>query len=470
MKNKSIFTVILIYFLLFSIIMVGILWLVQMNFMPQYYYNEKVNIIKNYGLELEKMVGDSKIDEQSISMIHSASERINARIVVYNKNGQMIHNEGMIGQQRMIRVPHQYWQQVLDGKIIEYQVEGTRGSLESLVVVIPGSHYIYLFQTQLQVIEDAIAITRGFYFYLLAVGLILTIMLAIVFSKKITDPLIKLNQVASKMALLESNILWEDNRRDEIGQLGKTINSLTGRLKKTIGQLEVELEKEKSIEKMRKEFVARVSHELQTPIAIISGYVEALRDGIPVAEYEREEFFEIIEEEINNISRLVKDMLDLGQLESGTFKINEEVFDYCKHIDKTISKFEVFKNEKQLKFEIEGLPSNCLVYGDQYRIEQVLTNLIHNAVNFALPGSNVKLSINDEGSKLWTGIYNEGEKIPFKDLPYVWDSFYKGSSKKTGTGLGLAIVKSILDLHGNEYGVENTDTGVCFYFYIKKHQ
>ncbi|AOY76584.1 sensor histidine kinase [Clostridium formicaceticum] len=469
MKIKSIFTRLFLFFLLFTMMMVAVLWLIQMKFLPQYYQHEKVKILEGYAKEIEAVVGRSGLDHTSLELVESIAAGINGRVAVFDKERNMLYHEGMTGQFRGMRVPSKEWQAVLSGKTTFYHVSGTRQNSEFLVVVVPGEQYVYLMQIHFQTIEEAISITRGFYIYLLGIGIIVALLLAAFFSRKLIHPLLKLNSIAKEMTNLNFNVKWEENRQDEIGQLGETLNFLTDRLQVTIGKLEKELAKEKNLVKMRKEFVSRVSHELQTPISIISGYIEALQDDIAVSEEEVAEYFTIIEMEIHRMSRLIREMLDLGQLESGTFRINMEKFNYGDLINRVLGKFELMKKEKELLFEIKGNGYDSLVLGDEYRIEQVLTNLLQNAVNHAYHGGSIKLSIDDEGTKIWTSIYNDGEKILEEDIPCVWESFYKGGKEKGGTGLGLAIVKNVLELHGSSYGVKNTNNGVCFYFDLKKY-
>lgn len=470
MKIQSIFSRLFLYFLIFTVILISILWIVQNRYLPQYYQQEKVKILAGYGQEIEENIGNRALDQTSLNIVQNILKSMNGRIAIFDRNGRMLHQEGMRGQLRGTRIPPEQLQNVLEGNTVSYHVLGTRGNLEFLIVVVPGENYIYLMQTHFQSIEQAISITRGFYLYLFIVGFVTALLLAVLFSKKIINPLVKLNNIAKEMTKLNFQVAWEDQRSDEIGQLGQSLNFLTDQLKKTIGELGKELQKEKSLVKMRKEFVSRVSHELQTPIAIIRGYLEALEDEIPPDEKEREEHFRIIEAEIYKMSNLIKEMLDLGQLESGIFKVNKKPFNYNQLMEKIFIKFEQMKNEKHITFDIKENLTDPWVMGDEYRIEQVFTNLLQNAVNHTQNNGSIKITVNDKDSDIWTEIYNEGEKILEKDLPYIWESFYKGESKKTGTGLGLAIVKNVLELHHSRYGIENMDKGVCFYFTIQKHK
>jgi len=340
--------------------------------------------------------------------------------------------------------------------------------MDFLSVLVPIENQIYLFQTPLQPIEEAVAISQKFTLYLLFFAFVVALILSWFFSKTITNPLIYLNELARQMGELNFNVKWKESRNDEIGELGETLNFLTEKLKNTIEVLEEELQKEKIIDKMRKQFIARVSHELQTPISLIRGYTEALQDGMAIDKNEEKEYFSIIEGETEKMSGLIKDLLDLGQLESGSFKINIESFDIFSMINQNISKFELLYKGKKLRFEVTKETDYYDAIGDSYRIEQVLTNLLQNAVNHCNTNGLINAKIQEDESRLKVSIYNEGEQISEEDKVAIWESFYKTKEEKRGTGLGLAIVKNVLELHGSEYGIKNEKSGVTFFFTLNK--
>lgn len=288
-------------------------------------------------------------------------------------------------------------------------------------------------------------------------------------SKNITQPLVKLNNIAREMEKLNFSNQYQENREDEIGQLGKTLNSMSQTLQATIQQLKDELEKEKTLDVLRKQFVAQVSHEMQTPLAIIQGYTEALEDGIVKSEKEIKYHYEVIHDEINKMVKILRDLLDLSQLEAGTFKIKKERFDMTALLQKVSEKYYEITKQKDIKLILDQDTSETIINGDTFRLEQVLNNFIKNALEHTSSKGIINIKSQKTNSHIKITIENTGASIQEEDLPYIWESFYKSKEKSQnkGTGLGLAISKQILNLHDAQYGVENVEDGVIFWFKIK---
>ena len=472
MKKQSITSKILFLFIIFTIIIIGTFWVLQNQFLNRFYIYNKIKQAKSYGIKIHEQIKDDKIDGGVGDYIESVAETINGRILIIDSHDRIIYLAGGIHHMnRANKIPNAYLEQARDGKVQHYRVSGQSKHMEHmdlLAVLVPVEGQIYFFQTPLQPIEEAVAISQKFTLYLLFIAFFVALILAWFFSRTITNPLLHLNEVARQMGELNFNVKCEDDRRDEIGDLGRTLNFLTEKLKNTIEALQEELLKERKIDRMRKQFIARVSHELQTPISLIRGYTEALQDGMAVNEDEEEEYFGIIEGETIKMSNLIKDLLDLGQLESGSFKINMESFNIITMIEQSLSKFELLKKEKNLKFRVTRETGWENVAGDEYRIEQVVTNLLQNAVNHCNVGGLVDIIVQEEKDRIKINIYNDGKQIEEEEKEAIWQSFYKTEEGKKGTGLGLAIVKSVLQLHKSEYGVINREAGVTFFFTLNK--
>ncbi|MCC5911758.1 MAG: HAMP domain-containing histidine kinase [Clostridiaceae bacterium] len=468
MIKKSIFLKLLALFLLFTTSIIGIFWLLHSQFFYGYYMQQKINTMTEYSEELQYLMGDDLLTQEGRDTLEMVADQIHGRVVLLDYDENILHYEGSIRMARASRVPQEALQEAKRGSIQTYKIVGANSPVEILAVLIPMENYIYLFQTPLQPIEEAITITRSFTFYLLIIAFFIAMVLSWIFSKTITKPLIKLNHVAAKMASLDFNEKWQEKRQDEIGDLGKTLNFLTEKLSSTIHELQQELKKEKNLEQMRKQFIANVSHELQTPIALISGYTEALQDGIVSDKEEVKAYLQIIEGETYRISNLVKDLLDLSQLQSGSFKVKVETVDILSLIDSTIDKFQLLTQEKKIKLFLQSSISEVFVFGDEYRIQQVLTNITQNAINNCNPEGSIIYRVFEEVDNILIEIYNEGPPIPEKELPFIWESFYKVKENRKGTGLGLAIVKNVLELHQSNYGVINKKNGVSFYFTLQK--
>ncbi len=472
MRKRSITSKILLLFVAFTVIIIGTFWILQSQFLDRYYVYSKIQQVKGYGMKIHGQIMKGNINEETNDYVESVVEKINGRILVIDPNDRVIYGAGRTHHMnRANRIPEAFLRQAREGKVQHYLVSGQSKHMESmdlLTVLVPIEGQIYFFQTPLHSIEEAVTISQRFTIYLLFIAFFIALVLSWFFSKTITNPLLHLNEVAHQMGKLNFDVKCEEDRKDEIGDLVRTLNFLTEKLKDTIGALRGELQKEKRIDKMRKQFIARVSHELQTPISLIRGYTEALQDGVAADKNEEKEYFSIIEGETIKMSSLIKDLLDLGQLESGSFKINMESFNIVSMVYQNLSKFELFKKEKNLEFRVTEETDWEDVIGDEYRIEQVITNLLQNAVNHCNPGGLVDITIQEEGDKIKINIYNDGEKINEEDKDGIWESFYKTKEDKKGTGLGLAIVKNVLQLHKSEYGTANQEAGVTFFFTLDK--
>ncbi|MDD5017997.1 MAG: HAMP domain-containing sensor histidine kinase, partial [Eubacteriales bacterium] len=275
-------------------------------------------------------------------------------------------------------------------------------------------------------------------------------------------PLRALNAIAHDMGELNFSMRYAGKRRDEIGQLGATLNALTTKLENTITQLKGELSKEKTLEKMRTQFTAQVSHELQTPLLVIKGYAEALADNM----YEDEEavrVYGILLNETQKISDMVSDLLDLSQMEAGAYVLRKEDFDIAALLRKIHARFSALPAEKLFSMRLDADDNGGAMYfGDPLRIEQAVRNILTNAIKHVKGGGNIAIRLSRAENKTLITIENEGEPIEKDDLPHIFDSYYQGRGEKRGTGLGLAVTRHIIALHGGRISVRNTVYGVVF--------
>ncbi len=215
------------------------------------------------------------------------------------------------------------------------------------------------------------------------------------------------------------------------------------------------------VDKMRKDFVANVSHEIRTPLSMVQGYSEALMDDIASTPDERRELVQVIHDESLRMGRLVKDLLDLARMEAGYLEMNFQPVDVNALASRVYRKFAALAKERQIKLtKSPDDPSLTLEAGDADRLEQVLTNLLDNALRHTPEGSSIALEAGRlskvKGDWLELKVIDQGQGIPYEDLPYVFERFYKADKarKRTGgTGLGLAIAKNLIVAHGGTISV-----------------
>lgn len=336
-----------------------------------------------------------------------------------------------------------------------------------------GSKSYININASLQPVGEAMSIFSDYYIAFYFLASIISLLIAFIYSRSISKPLLKLTRVADKMAGMDFSEKATLNSNDELGILSDSLNILSANLNESLTnlkeanqQLVIDMEKEKQQEKVRKEFVANISHELKTPLGIIKGFAEGIKDGI---KKEKSDYYlEVILDEIEKMNILILDMLELSKIEAGKTGDKEE-FDILKLINKTVNILEIPIKEKGLSIDVEGDFSR--VYGIKFQIDQVIMNLISNAVKYCINNTTIRITgeIIDDNNYIY--IYNEGNKLTEEELESIWLRFYKidksHNRESGGTGLGLAIVKAILDTHNSDYGVINKDEGVIFYFNIK---
>ncbi len=329
-------------------------------------------------------------------------------------------------------------------------------------------------------IHESVKISNKFLYLIGGFTIIIGGLVVSFISRKFTRPILELNDIANKMAKLDFSHKYKTrDAEDELNNLGKSINTMSDKLERTINRLResnVELEKdieEKSkIDEMRKQFISDVSHELKTPIALIQGYSEGLIENINTDEESRSFYASVILDEANKMDRLVKQLLELMKLEYGKREFNNDKFDICELIKETVRKSQVMLEENDIEVEYDKELS-VLVNADAFYIEQVITNYFTNAIKNVKEINNqklIKIQIKPDIEKniVRISVFNTGENIDEEKINRIWNRFYKIDESRNredgGTGIGLSLVKAIMNNYGNSYGVVNKENGVEFYF------
>ncbi|MCR4441755.1 MAG: ATP-binding protein [Peptococcaceae bacterium] len=323
-------------------------------------------------------------------------------------------------------------------------------------------------------IAESAAISNNFTALIAVLTVFVTGIWALFISEKFTRPIKQMNRITRKMSELDFSETLQVAGQDEISQLSQSINNLSCKLDKAIReldqknkQLEQDIDRERKLDRMRREFISSVSHELKTPLFLIQGYAEGLRSNIAHDEDKRNFYCDVIMDEANKMDILVKDLLDLSMMESGMFSIKRVDFDLALLVKDVLKKLEPSFAEKGISLETQA-PESLMVNADPVRTEQVLVNYLNNAINHAGGRKIVRISISGVNGKARISVYNTGARIPAESLDKIWTGFYKVDKARTrksgGMGLGLSIVKAIQEAHRNEYGVNNVKEGVEFWF------
>lgn len=327
--------------------------------------------------------------------------------------------------------------------------------------------------TTISAVNEVIGTMNSYYFIVFLVAFLLVIIISLIYSKFMTKPLVEMSNVAKKISEGDFQYKYNVKSEDEIGVLGESLNLISSNLEKSLNELQDTNEKLKyemcvkeNQEEKRKEFIANISHELKTPITIIQGNINGIKSGM----YNVDMYDDILDE-TNKMNELVKEMLEISKLESPTFKLKEEIFDLGSIFLKENDKLRSMIKEKSIEINYNDF-DEAIVVGDEKRINQVVTNLLTNAIKYTPDGGKVNVSIEliEDKNQYVFSIENFGVTLSKGELDKIWDAFYrteKSRNKKFGgTGLGLSIVKRILEVHNSDFGVASTENSVIFYFSI----
>ena len=240
-------------------------------------------------------------------------------------------------------------------------------------------------------------------------------------------------------------------------------------LKNANYELQKDIEKKEKIENMRTEFIGNVSHELKTPIALIQGYAEGLKEGISDDPASRAFYCEVIMDEANKMNQLVKNLLTLNQLEFGEEEVAFERFDIVELIQGVLQSNEILIGQKQAEVRFKA-EQPVYVWADEFKVEQVVRNYLSNALNHLDNERiiDIRLTVQEDAQKVRVSVFNTGPQIPKEDREQIWNKFYKVDKARTreygGHGIGLSIVRAIMESFHQEYGVDNYENGVAFWF------
>lgn len=343
----------------------------------------------------------------------------------------------------------------------------------NLITTLNNGDYLIL-NTPFAAIDESVRIANRFFLFTGLLTLIIGSIVIYFFARKLTMPILKLNDIAQRMARLDFSQKYKVESADEVGQLGESINSLSTQLHAAISELTEankklleDIERERRIDEMRREFISSVSHELKTPISLIQGYAEGLKENVNEDEESRNFYCEVIIDEADKMGKLVGELLDLSQIEAGTFKLDKSNFEISRLVVKVMEKYKPIFLEKKINCTLTEEPG-LIVFADRFRTEQIIVNYLNNAINHVDDQKLITISIQSFQKKARVSVYNSGRPISPELLDKIWESFYKVDKARTraygGTGLGLSIVKAIQEMDNNRYGVLNKDGGVEFWF------
>lgn len=471
-------TVVFIGLLVFIL---GAVFVVNTGFLGQYYVSHKVQDLLDAYASVSTVLEQGSLSEQSTEILYEA-EKANIDLAIVNSNAETLLSTAKDGSQLFIQLfMNLYGRNEVPSTILEqtdnYILCRTTNPddmdyLEMWGEFSDGS--FFMMRSPLESIRESAALANQFLIYLGLTGIILGGVLVWLFARRITRPIMELATLSEKMAGLDFDEKYTSGGSNEIGILGENFNKMSLQLEQTISelktannQLQQDIEQKEKIENMRNEFLGNVSHELKTPLALIQGYAEGLKEGVNDDPESREFYCDVIMDEAGKMNRMVKNLLTLNQLEFGSDEVEFERFDVTGLVKGVISSCEILIQQAEATVSFIG-DETVYVWADEFKTEQVVRNYLTNAIHHVENERRIEVRVIRREDKVRVTVFNSGKPIPEEDVPKLWDKFYKVDKAHTreygGNGIGLSIVKAIMESFHQNYGVNNFDNGVEFWF------
>jgi len=508
--KKSIRTRLTVTYIALVAVMVMAIWAVNHFYLEKYYINDKVQSLNEAYLAIDRQIeaneeigisiGEAMRQEQDSAgnitegnlrrLIREFSDKTNVSILMIDNssNETALYSTTRDAQLLKSRVDRYiFGRERMDSQILEeyenYKIQQSFDPFREGMYLESWGFFsdnttAFIMTTPLSSIRESVGLSNRFLAYVGLIAAVSGAALVYVAAKSMTAPINDLSSLSEKMSKLDFDVKFEAKEHDveEIRVLGSSMNMLSDRLKDTIGelksannQLQKDIEEKTRIDEMRKEFIANVSHELKTPIALIQGYAEGLQEGMAEDKESRDYYCEVIVDEAGKMNKMVKQLLTLSSLESGNDRTVMERFDLVELIRGVIAAAKILLEQKEItvKFETQD---PVYVWADEFKIEEVVTNYLSNAINHVGGDKIIVIRIKQEDGQARVSVFNTGTPIPEEELQNLWNKFYKVDKARTraygGSGIGLSIVKAIIDGHGQKCGAENWDNGVEFWFTV----
>jgi signal transduction histidine kinase len=462
MKKKSnLRTKIWMYLIIFSASILLFLWLFQIIFLKTYYREFRLNKLENSVKKVLNSFHDSNYED----LLDDISLEDEICIEVVNNNMtkylSVIYNKGCMGAETSIENSY-YKKDFINSNLSKkvYTLINPRFKNKTIIygIKLDDSNYAFV-SASLEPIDTTITVLKNQFIYVTMLVIILSLIVSYFVSRKISSGVIKINKEAKKLSKGNFDVKFDtDQPILELSELAETLEYTKDELSKT--------------ENLRRELLANVSHDLKTPLTMIKAYAEMVRDVTYKDDTKRTKDLNIIIEETDRLNVLVNDILELSKIQSGTQKLTIEQFDLEKFVKNIIKRYDIMSENKKYKFKV-SINKNIIVSADRKRIEQVMYNLINNAINYTGDDKKIIISALELENTVRIEVKDTGKGIDKEELENIWDKYYKidktHSREQVGSGVGLSIVKNILINHNCNYGVESIKgNGTIFYFELPK--
>lgn len=457
-------------FAAFAAIILVMLWVFQIMFLGSFYKFIKVSDIKNSAQTIERNINSDDLS----TLLQDISQNNQICIIVSDEYGDLFYSEDAVpncvihrlsGLQRAFiyeitrRNGGVYFEQFPQDNMRtvpnwqRQQVTDDADAPESMIYTFitereNGKKLLVLLNSTISPVGSTVQTLRIQLTWITVIMLVLAFFLALFLSRRISGPIIKINSSAKVLAQGNYDVRFEEDGYREIAELGATLNYAAKELSK--------------VETLRRDLIANVSHDLRTPLTMITGYSEVMRD---LPGENTPENVQVIIDEANRLTTLVNDMLDLSKMQSGAQKLSPSFFDLTESVRDILGRYNKL-TDYDIRFTADR---DVTVYADELKISQVVYNLVNNAITYTGEDKVVRLKQSEHDGKVRIEVRDTGEGIDQDKLKDIWERYYKVDKAhkraQVGTGLGLSIVKTILDMHGGAYGVQSEQgVGSTFWF------
>lgn len=467
-------------------------WLTNSAYLGRYYLWNKENAIYNAYLQFDNAADAGVLNTDEFDIIwERICSKYNINVIILDADSRTVKCSGndpefLVHQLMDCFFNRESIEKKQDLKIIKEEnnytvqiVEDPRMGTDFVEMWgVLNNGNLFLIRSPMESIQESVRISNRFLLYSGILVIVLGSLILDVMARRISRPILRLANISEKMTHLDFDAKYDGSGAAEVEILGKNINELSETLESTISELKTannelqrDIEKKEKIDEMRREFLSNVSHELKTPIALIQGYAEGLKEGINDDPESREFYCDVIMDEASKMNIMVKKLLTLNQLEAGNETVTMERFDLVMLIKNYLHSADILIRQSEAKVRLSS-EEKVYVWADEFKVEEVFMNYFTNALHHLSGDKIVDVKIAEQEETVRLSVFNTGDPVPEESLPHLWEKFYKVDKARCreygGSGIGLSIVKAVMDSLHQRYGVINYDNGVEFWIELEK--
>lgn len=478
----------------FSVICIGLIaatmllcWLINSTLLGRYYLQNKQNTLLTVYYQMNAAARNGNVLSEKFDIeMQRTCNRYNIDVIIIDADANIIKSSisdaELIKKKLLDAIFTDDSEKELLRETANYIIQDSFDSRTSTSYIemwgVLENGNFFMMRTAKEAIRESVSIANRFLAYIGIGAIVIGAVLAQIVSRRLTEPILELTHISERMIHLDFDAKYKGRSKTEIALLGDHINQLSETLEHTISELKTannELEKDIAhkiqIDEMRKEFLSNVSHELKTPIALIQGYAEGLKEG--VSDEDNKEFYcDVIIDEAAKMNEMVKKLLTLNQLEFGNEPTAMERFNIVEIIQAYLQSADILLKQNEITVNFEQT-APIYVWADEFKTEEVFGNYFSNAVNHCAGEKIIHIKLRQTENKVRISVFNTGEPVPEESIGHLWEKFYKVDKARTreygGSGIGLSIVKAIMDSMNQKYGVCNYENGVEFWFELETH-